>query len=195
MPDSPIPTICKNWPIPKNRYVERRIRVQGSDGSSEAGGVGDTLVQRMHPMTRKDKLSPERRSWNMSRIPSRDTAPEIRVKSALNRLRYRTQVHRSDLSGTPDIVLPRRRTAFFVHGCFWHRHANCPKSTIPTENRKKWLAKFDANVRRDRRQRRKLTKSGWNVIVIWECQTEDERLLRRRLIRRLAKIGATSRRI
>ncbi|MEJ2116832.1 MAG: DNA mismatch endonuclease Vsr [Alphaproteobacteria bacterium] len=128
-----------------------------------------------------DKLTPERRSQNMARIKSRDTKPELAVRRALHRLGYRFRLHRTDLPGRPDITLPRLRTAIFVHGCFWHRHARCRFSYMPKSRIAFWEAKFQRNIVRDRAVRRALRKEGWRVLVIWECQTHDLEGLRRRL--------------
>jgi DNA mismatch endonuclease (patch repair protein) len=117
-----------------------------------------------------DRISKAHRSWNMSRIRGKDTTPERLVRSALHRMGYRFRLHRKDLPGKPDIVLPKHRVVIFVHGCFWHRHPRCRYSTTPKTNRKFWNAKFKTNVERDRRVRRELRKLGWKVVVVWECQ-------------------------
>src|SRR5688572_24918812 len=107
-----------------------------------------------------DTLSRERRSWNMSRIRSRDTTPERKIRSLLHRAGYSFRLHRHDLPGRPDLILPRFRLAIQVHGCFWHRHAGCPLAYTPKTNRPRWLKKFSENVARDRRQSRKLRALG-----------------------------------
>jgi DNA mismatch endonuclease, patch repair protein len=117
-----------------------------------------------------DIVSSEKRSWIMSRIRSRDTRPEIMVRSILHRLGYRFSLRRRDLPGRPDIVLPLRRTVIFVHGCFWHRHRGCIEASNPKSRVPYWTAKFASNIARDRRNRRALMKSGWRVFVVWECQ-------------------------
>jgi len=117
----------------------------------------------------------------MSRVRSTDTSPEIRVRSTLHRLGYRFRLHRSDLPGIPDVVLPRHRTAIFVHGCFWHRHPRCKEASTPATRKGYWLPKFERTVKRDRRNRKELRKIGWEVVVVWECQTKDPRKLERRL--------------
>jgi len=121
-----------------------------------------------------DKLTPEQRSWNMSRIRSKDTKPELIVRSLLHRMGFRFRVNRKDLPGTPDIVLPKYRTVIFVHGCFWHRHKGCKKATTPSSNIAIWQDKFAENVGRDRRNQRSLRKEGWKVIVLWACKVSAD---------------------
>ncbi len=120
-----------------------------------------------------DRLTPSHRSWNMSRIKSRDTSPELKVRSLLHGLGYRFRLHRKDLPGTPDIILPKYRTVIFVHGCFWHRHPECKYAYSPKSNVEFWEKKFKANVGRDQTNVSMLQELGWKIIVIWECQTRD----------------------
>lgn len=119
-----------------------------------------------------DTLTPEARSANMARIRSKDTVPENAVRKALHAAGFRFRLHRRDLPGRPDIVLPRYRTVVMVHGCFWHRHERCKKATSPGTRPDFWQAKFTANVERDRRNIAALEALGWKVVVIWECETE-----------------------
>ena len=121
----------------------------------------------------QDRLTKERRSWNMSRIRGKDTAPERRVRSMLHGMGYRFRLHRKDLPGKPDIVFVSRRVALFVHGCFWHRHKGCKNCTTPTNNREFWTTKLNRNATRDKTNRKALRKLGWSSFVIWECETED----------------------
>jgi len=132
-----------------------------------------------------DTLSAGHRSWNMSRIRSRNTSPELIVRRVLADLGYRYRLHKSDLPGKPDIVLTKRRTVIFVHGCFWHQHRGCIYCSRPKTNTKYWQPKLLANVRRDRRNRSRLRRLGWKPIVIWECQTQSPARLFDRLIRKL----------
>jgi DNA mismatch endonuclease (patch repair protein) len=120
-----------------------------------------------------DTLTVEQRSAVMSRVRSKHTRPEIEVRRLLHRLGFRFRLHRRDLPGSPDIVLPRFRTVVFVHGCFWHRHANCRKTTVPASNADFWAGKFLANKRRDRWVKNQLRRKGWRVIVVWECESQD----------------------
>ena len=120
----------------------------------------------------RDRLSKERRSWNMSRIRGKNTTPEIVVRRALHGMGYRFRLHGRKLPGRPDVVLPRHKTVVFVHGCFWHRHRKCKNCTTPTNRRAWWLKKLEGNAARDRLHRRALSKLGWKVVVVWECETE-----------------------
>jgi len=122
----------------------------------------------------------------MSRIRSRDTGPERAVRSVLRGLGFRPQAYRSDLPGVPDLVLPRRRVALFVHGCFWHRHVHCKFAYSPKANRAFWTAKFRANVQRDHQVRRQLIGLGWRAVVVWECELEAVEKLKKKLKRALA---------
>lgn len=109
------------------------------------------------------------RSRMMSRIRGTDTGPERRVRSYLHRQGFRFRIHRRDLPGRPDIVLPRYRLVILVHGCFWHRHPHCSLATTPATNHATWQAKFQGNVDRDQRNIAQLQESGWRVLVLWEC--------------------------
>lgn len=111
----------------------------------------------------------------MSRIRSSNTSPEVALRRALHALGFRFRLHRKDLPGKPDIVLPRYRTAIFVHGCFWHRHDSCKIATTPKSNTEFWQAKFDRNVVRDAKSRESLEAQGWKVLVVWECELGSER--------------------
>ena len=119
-----------------------------------------------------DRLTPEKRSWNMSRIKCRDTGPEMLVRSTLHRLGYRFSLQRKDLPGKPDIVLPKHRTVVFVHGCFWHQHKDCTKSKLPANNREFWKKKLKHNEERDRKVIACLNRLGWRVLVCWQCQID-----------------------
>ena len=121
-----------------------------------------------------DRLTPEKRSWNMSRIKSKDTTPERIVRSFLHRNGFRFRLHVKDLSGKPDIVLPKYKTVIEVRGCYWHRHEGCKDATMPSTNTEFWQKKFAENVARDKRTEQELKKLGWNVIVVWECEIENK---------------------
>ena len=130
-----------------------------------------------------DQISPEHRSWNMSRIRGKDTKPELRVRSVLHAMGYRFRLHRKDLPGTPDIVLPRHWTVIMVHGCFWHRHPKCKYAYTPKSRKNFWTKKFSETMSRDKRNRIALEKGGWTVRVIWECETPNLKLLEKQVIK------------
>lgn len=106
----------------------------------------------------------------MSRVKGKNTSPELQVRELVRHLGIRCTLHRSDLAGSPDIVIPRYNMVIFVHGCFWHRHKNCKKATFPKTRSEFWAAKFERNVARDKSVRRTLRTNGWRVLTIWECQ-------------------------
>lgn len=125
-----------------------------------------------------DFLSPAERSVRMSRIKSKDTVPEIALRKAMHALGFRFRLNGRNLPGKPDIVLPKFRTAVFVHGCFWHRHSNCKIATTPKSNTAFWVEKFDRNVRRDARVIEELELLGWRVITVWECELSSQKAIR-----------------
>ena len=110
----------------------------------------------------------------MSRIRSRDTKPEMRVRRLVHGLGYRYRLHSEDLPGRPDLVFRPRRKVIFVHGCFWHRHEGCPRNRTPKspERRDFWREKLDGNAQRDRLNEAALRRLGWEILVIWECETK-----------------------
>jgi DNA mismatch endonuclease (patch repair protein) len=126
------------------------------------------------------------RSALMARIRGKDTKPEIAVRKLACALGYRYRLNVRGLPGTPDLVFLSQKKAVFVHGCFWHRHPRCSRTTSPKTRSAYWAAKFTANITRDKKNRRKLQKTGWKVLVIWECETFEPERLRRRLARFLA---------
>lgn len=116
----------------------------------------------------------------MAGFRSKDTKPELLVRRALHRLGYRFRLHRRDLPGKPDIVLPRHRVAILVHGCFWHQHPGCRTARMPRTRQEYWTEKFRRNLERDTASAASLSALGWRVSVIWECETRkvdlDDRL-------------------
>jgi len=122
-----------------------------------------------------DNLSKERRSWNMSQVKSKDTIPEKMVRSSLHRMGFRFCLHRKDLPGKPDLVLPKHGTVVFVHGCFWHQHQGCRHTGIPKSNKSYWRPKLEANTRRDleqtssRRNKKENTMSFSCVLGLVAC--------------------------
>lgn len=121
----------------------------------------------------------------MSRVKSKNTKPELMIRSILHKEGYRFRVHRKDLPGKPDIVLPRYKTVIFVHGCFWHQHEGCPDSKRPSTNIEFWNSKLNENIARDKKNKIKLRELGWEVFVIWECEIKDIENLKKKLLRRL----------
>lgn len=130
-----------------------------------------------------DSLTPERRSALMSTIRGKDTAPELRVRRAAHALGYRFRLHRRDLPGCPDLVFRRRRKIIMVHGCFWHQHPGCTNTARPKTHEAYWEAKFARTMERDRNAQAALSAAGWQVLVVWECETapRDPLLLATRL--------------
>jgi len=115
----------------------------------------------------------------MSGIRGKNTRPEFAVRRALFALGYRFRLHRRDLPGAPDIVLPGGRIAIFVHGCFWHMHAGCRFSKLPSTRTQFWQLKLQGNAQRDLRDAEALSQAGWRVLVVWECATRDQASLAR----------------
>ena len=135
-----------------------------------------------------DHISKEKRSWNMSLIRSKNTKPEVFVRSIVHRLGFRFRLYKNNLPGKPDIVLKKYKTVIFVHGCFWHQHKNCRRSNIPKSNREYWIPKLERNQERDAINKKKLKKDGWSVVVAWECQGKDPETLKINLIKQFVKI-------
>ena len=135
---------------------------------------------------RRDPLSKVERSAMMSRVRSKNTKPELAVRSILHRMGYRFRLHRKDLPGCPDIVLPKYKTVIFVHGCFWHQHPGCKYAYNPKSRKTFWQKKFRQNVEQGKKVRKKLTRLGWKVIVIWECELIDTNMVIR-IIRKLQR--------
>ena len=113
------------------------------------------------------------RSALMAKVRSVNTKPELAVRRALHAAGRRFLLHRRDLPGCPDIVLPRHRLAIFVHGCFWHRHPNCRHASTPKTRAAYWGDKFATNIARDRLNEARLKELGWTVATIWECETRN----------------------
>ena len=128
-----------------------------------------------------DVLTPAQRKLCMSRIRGRNTRPELALRSLLHQMGYRFRLHRRDLAGKPDVVLPGVGKVIFVHGCFWHMHRCRFGRVVPETNAEFWRLKREGNVARDRRNIAALRKSGWDVFVVWECQTRDLNRLASRL--------------
>jgi DNA mismatch endonuclease (patch repair protein) len=120
-----------------------------------------------------DKLDTKRRSQLMACVRNKNTGPEIEVRSRLFQAGLRFRLHRRDLPGSPDIVLPKYKTAVFVHGCFWHGH-DCPRGKRPASNEAKWNEKIEGNIQRDAAATAKLSEMGWQVEVVWACRIPQD---------------------
>ena len=123
-----------------------------------------------------DIFSSAKRSTIMSRIQGKNTTPEILVRKLIFSMGYRYRLHRKDLPGCPDIVFLGKKKVIFIHGCFWHRH-NCKKGSLPDTNKSFWESKLERNKIRDAEDLTKLEKSGWRVLVIWQCQIKNTKVL------------------
>ena len=121
-----------------------------------------------------DKLSREKRSWNMSRIRGKDTEIEIKVRKYLFSQGFRFRKNVADMPGKPDIVLPKYKTVIFIHGCYWHRHTGCKNCTTPNTNREFWLKKFEKNIQNDSKHKQELEAAGWKGLILWECEIEND---------------------
>jgi len=130
-----------------------------------------------------DRMTVSQRSENMRRIRGKNTAPEMAVRRLVYSMGYRYRLHGRSLPGSPDLVFKRLQKAILVHGCFWHWHRGCPVGHIPGSRPEYWISKFERNRRRDRETYRKLKRLGWEVLVIWECETKDLEMLAERLNR------------
>jgi DNA mismatch endonuclease (patch repair protein) len=117
----------------------------------------------------------------MQAVKSKDTAPEMAVRRLAHRMGYRFRLHRKDLPGKPDLVFPRLHKVLFVHGCFWHGHDCARGARVPVQNRAYWTNKIARNQHRDKTAQASLRALGWNVLVIWECETRNEDALRKRI--------------
>lgn len=121
-----------------------------------------------------DSITPEHRSWNMSRIRGKDTKIEVMVRKYLFSKGYRFRKNDKRYPGKPDVVLPKYHTVIFVNGCFWHHHEGCKNATMPKTRTEFWKEKLGKNVANDRKHVRLLEEAGWNVITLWECELEKD---------------------
>ena len=130
-----------------------------------------------------DTVAPQRRSEIMSHIRAKGMKPEMLVRRLAHSMGYRYRLHRKDLPGSPDLVFPGRRKVIFVHGCFWHQHADpaCKIARLPQSNRGYWLPKLERNAARDAEHTAKLDELGWEVLILWECEVEGYTGLRERI--------------
>lgn len=120
-----------------------------------------------------DTITPQQRSETMRRVKGKDTRPEMKVRRLIHGMGYRYRLHRRDLPGTPDLTFASRRKVIFVHGCFWHRHDGCPLARMPKSKLEFWKPKLEGNKKRDKRNIETLRSSGWQVLVLWECQLKE----------------------
>ncbi len=150
------------------------------------GALGNVPNAAPKVPTSMDIFPREQRSRIMARIRGRDTGPELLIRSMLHRLGYRFRLHRKDLTGTPDIVFPARRSVVFVNGCFWHGHS-CSRGHLPSSNVVFWERKIGKNKRRDHNARKQLRKEGWKVLTVWGCQTKNQDRLLKKLVRFLER--------
>ncbi|MBL8160226.1 DNA mismatch endonuclease Vsr [Candidatus Saccharibacteria bacterium] len=121
-----------------------------------------------------DRITKEHRSWNMSRIRGKDTAPEMLVRKYLYAHGIRYRLH-AKLPGKPDVVIRKNNSVLFINGCFWHGHNNCKYAVTPKSNTDFWQSKISGNVERDQRNRQQLEADGWKVLTVWECELEKDR--------------------
>ena len=128
-----------------------------------------------------DVFSREKRSQIMSRVSGKNTKPEIVVRSLLHKMGYRFRLHREDLPGKPDIVLPKYKKVIFVHGCFWHGHERCSRSKRPMTNQEFWRQKLDKNIVRDKKIVNALYDLGWKVLIVWSCEVKNMTTLKSKL--------------
>lgn len=138
-------------------------------------------------MTDPNAINPDR-SRIMRAVRKVDTKPELIVRRTLHAMGFRFRLHRRDLPGTPDVVLPRYRTIVQVHGCFWHQHEGCRSATVPATRQDYWLPKLSRNKERDRRTGVALEALGWRVTTVWECEATDLARLAPRLRRFLGRV-------
>lgn len=126
-----------------------------------------------------DIMTQKQRSLCMSKIKSRNTNPEIAVRKTLSSLKIKYRLHDSDLPGKPDIKIPTKKIIIFINGCFWHQHKNCKRSSMPKSNKIYWKPKLLKNIEKQKSDIKKLKKSGWKVLVVWECETKKPALTKR----------------
>lgn len=125
-----------------------------------------------------DIYSKQKRSEMMSRVRVANTKPEMIVRRKLHSLGFRFRLHRKELPGKPDIVLTKHRAVIFVHGCFWHQHESCSKAKPPSSNVEFWENKLKENMRRDFRNVSELKRLGWHVLIVWECETKNDKYIK-----------------
>jgi DNA mismatch endonuclease, patch repair protein len=128
-----------------------------------------------------DRVSKSVRSKIMSSVKTKNTAPELAVRKLLFSKGFRYRLHVRNLPGSPDIYLKKYKTAIFVHGCFWHQHPKCKRATVPESNLQYWVPKLKNNIIRDKKKLKALSEMPLEVIVVWECETKNEKRLLKKL--------------
>lgn len=129
-----------------------------------------------------DTLTRKERSLRMSLVRNKNSSAEMRVRKLVHSMGYRYRVHCKNLPGCPDLVFRRQKRLIFVHGCFWHRHGNatCKLARLPKSRLDFWLPKLEGNRLRDKRTASRLSRDGWKVLTVWECQIKaKEKLVKR----------------
>ena len=139
-----------------------------------------------------DIFSKKKRSQIMATISGVETKPEIEVRKFLFSKGFRFRKNVKTLPGKPDIVLPKYKTIILIHGCFWHGHKNCIKSTLPTSNTEFWKQKIEANIVRDKKVKQTLKEAGWKVITIWECKLKNKKTFENKMISLLKQLSCFS---
>lgn len=149
--------------------------------------ISTTLIGSMRgkaqPRYAGDTLSPKQRSERMRSVRARDTKPELIVRQLIFGMGYRYRLHSRKLPGNPDIVFARRKKLIFVHGCFWHRHKNCNLARLPKSRFEFWIPKLEGNRIRDNRKQKELKAMGWRMLIVWECQLTNRRVLEAKIRR------------
>lgn len=138
-------------------------------------------------MAAMDRISPKQRSSLMARIRATNTGPELTVRRIVFAMGFRYRLHRRDLPGRPDIVFPSRKKVVFVHGCFWHGHRGCSRTSIPKTRTEYWGPKIARNKNRDKQHLRELARAGWHALVLWECELANTSAVERKLLGFLTK--------
>lgn len=130
-----------------------------------------------------DVFTPKKRSWNMSRIRSKHTSPELQVRQALSGLGLKYRLHVKSLPGNPDIVFRKYKTVIFINGCFWHQHKGCKRATSPKSNIDYWKPKLKRNIQKQKENFKEFKKLGWKTVIIWECEAKREDILNSKINR------------
>lgn len=131
------------------------------------------------------------RSYNMSRVKSKNTGPELLVRSFLHGKGFRYKLHDASLPGRPDLVLPKYKTVIFIHGCFWHGHSGCKYSSLPKTRAEWWSHKIETNVSHDLQATASLAEAGWRIVTIWGCELKPKQVAS--TLKRLLRVFATRR--